>query len=152
MPDQDIVDMYQIWTIFWYLLKGMWKIFSEGTVGYALPPEGNSFSHALRELSENINWIKAVPICYICHSLPDLPTNDCPVNNHPSICRPLSPLYSSVTRLGKYLVSHWDFNQAVANFLPKPHSHHQMSLLVMPHPPHAVSHHNPHIKVTPPLS
>ena len=85
----------------------------------------------------------------MCHGLPDLPTNDRPVDDHPSIHPPLSPLYSSATRLGKYPVSHQGCKKAVANFPPKPHSHHQMSPLVMSHPPRTVSHHNPHIKVTP---
>ena len=64
-------------------------------------------------------WEKLFPKP-ICHGLPDLPTNDRSVDDHPSIHRPLSPLCSSVTCLGKYLVSRRDCNQAVANFPPKP--------------------------------
>ena len=89
-----------------------------------------------------------VTVWYMYHSLPDLPMNARPVDDHPSIRQPLSPLYSSTTHLGKYPVSHQDCNQAVSNFPPKPHIHHQMSPLVMSHP-QVVSHHNPRIKVTP---
>ena len=67
---------------------------------------------------------------YICHGLLDLLTSDHPTDDHPSACQPLSPLMCSANCLDNT----W---------------YHQMSLIVMSHPPHAVSHLNSHIKVIP---
>ena len=83
----------------------------------------------------------------MCHGLPDLPTNDHPVDDHLSIHRPC-PLSAPRYPLGLIPVSHQDYNQVVANFPPKPCSHHQMSPLVTSHPCRTVSRHNPCIKVT----
>ena len=44
--------------------------------------------------------------------------------------------------LGWHPVFHWACSQAVANFPVKFHGYHQMSLLVMSHPPHVISHLN----------
>ena len=76
---------------------------------------------------------------YICHGLPDLPTSDRPTDDHLSTCRPLFPSLGLGKLLAWHPVFHWDHGQAVANFPAKSSRYHQMSPLVMSHPPCAVS-------------